>query len=420
MSFNPTSYDDSYPPSPPPSLASSTSSPVSCAANMSSASISTGSSTSLASFPSLNRAVALANSRERARCSALSPEAQALVGAVPVGVWLALIRDTGFGKNLGIAELDEADNKLRLNNWHIPAIHERYAIGGNHRCFDVNCIACMTKYACRYRDIRAYADQYTSKTLLDIEVARCPSNYAGNQAPGYQQEYLQRRMRHVTAGDTPTAEWLVKSKKTECAETFEKSVFLSRSPSLLVSFTLSETTENGYDELQKGYLAWRKIWHALVVKNNPGLAEGDMEIVSSLVHGVLPELRMWGNIQNDFSLYSLGHLNGTDICDLYNLGPNAIEYLCVHHVHWKDEVDIIEDFAGMKKEFHGDEAASLNKAALDVDRAIMSLVAAEGNLADSPCHGTQLQRDTAVYYARVQFQLLRDIVYSKRPVSTEQ
>ncbi|KAF5690693.1 hypothetical protein FDENT_3764 [Fusarium denticulatum] len=143
------------------------------------------------------------------------------------------------------------------------------------------------------------------------------------------------------------------------------------------------------------YLAWGITWHTFKVNTNPKSLEDTKPILRSIASRTLPKLNMWGDITNDYTLVFHGSLTKEDLMNLYNLEDQAIKYLISHSLDWSKEIDVIQDFAGLKLSVLGQESISeLRDIIYTVNADLMMLVIAELELPETPRLWMEMNRRT--------------------------
>jgi succinate dehydrogenase flavin-adding protein (antitoxin of CptAB toxin-antitoxin module) len=198
-------------------------------------------------------------------------------------------------------------------------------------------------------------------------------------------------------------------------------VFSSCPPCLIVGLVFEQSSRHGYDELQKGYLAWRMTWHTFKVNANPKPLESAKPILRSNFLISLPKLNMWGDITNDYALLFYGCLTKKDLMNLYNLEDQAIKSLISHRLDWRKEIDIIQDFAGLKLSAISKESISeLRDIIHTVNADLMRLVTAELELPETPEIWMEMNRRTLYYCAKQNFKSLRQAFCDKYRRDTDQ
>lgn len=208
--------------------------------------------------------------------------------------------------------------------------------------------------------------------------------------------------------------------KDQCLRSFMK-VFSTYPPYLIVGLVFEQPPKHGYDELQKGYLAWRMAWHTFKVNANPRSLEGTKPTLRNIAFGSLPQLNMWGDITNDYTLSFHGYLTKEDLMSLYNLEDQAIKYLISHRLDWSKEIDVIQDFAGLKLSALGQESISELRGIIHtVNVDLMSLVTAELELTEAPKIWMEMNRRTLYYCAKQNFKTFRQVLCDKYRRDTKQ
>ena len=136
--------------------------------------------------------------------------------------------------------------------------------------------------------------------------------------------------------------------KQECASYFEGTVSGSFPPLIPAFQTLAEHPSTGHGQVQQEYLAWRMIWYAYKLHPSDEL-ENRLDNIRYIpgVLGALTRLNMWGDILNDYRLFSLGHYTRDDLNELYGLGPEVLKYLLSHSSDWKEEIEFVEGYTGL-------------------------------------------------------------------------
>ena len=136
--------------------------------------------------------------------------------------------------------------------------------------------------------------------------------------------------------------------KQECASYFEGKVSGSFPPLIPAIQTLAEHPSTGHGQVQQEYLAWRMIWYAYKLDPNDEL-ENRLDYIRYIpgVLDALTRLNMWGDILNDYRLFSLGHYTRDDLNELYGLGPEVLKYLLSHSSDWEKEIEFVEGYTGL-------------------------------------------------------------------------
>ncbi|CVK92768.1 hypothetical protein FPRO06_02676 [Fusarium proliferatum] len=188
-----------------------------------------------------------------------------------------------------------------------------------------------------------------------------------------------------------------------------------------MGLVFEQPSKHGYDEFQKGYLAWRMTWHIFKVNANPRSLEGTKPILRNIAFGSLPQLNMWGDIINDYTLSCHGHLTQEDLMNLYNLEDQAIKYLISHRLDWSKEIDVIQYFAGLKLSVLGQKSISeLRDIIHTVNADLMGLVTAELEPTEAPKIWIEMNRRTLYYCAKQNFKTLRQVLCDKYRLDTKQ
>ncbi|KAF5641310.1 hypothetical protein F52700_3376 [Fusarium sp. NRRL 52700] len=130
---------------------------------------------------------------------------------------------------------------------------------------------------------------------------------------------------------------------------------------------------------------------------------------------------MWGDITNDYTLLFHGSLTKEDLMNLYNLEDKAIKYLISHRLEWGKEINIIQDFAGLKLSVLGQESISeLRDIIHTVNADLMRLVTAELELTETPKIWVEMNQRTLYYCAKQSFKTLRQALCDKYRRDTDQ
>ncbi|KAK7404190.1 hypothetical protein QQX98_010032 [Neonectria punicea] len=116
----------------------------------------------------------------------------------------------------------------------------------------------------------------------------------------------------------------LKHKREDVHDQFENNFLFSEVPCRVSTAVFWSVPSNGYDEFSKAYLAWRKIWHTFVFRTDPERLSVRMKIVKSIIGDAVSKVRMWGNIENDFSLYHYQELTRDDLRYTYDQEPETL------------------------------------------------------------------------------------------------
>ncbi|KAF5579627.1 uncharacterized protein FSUBG_13582 [Fusarium subglutinans] len=347
-------------------------------------------------------------------CSSFSPSASELLRTRSLPQWLSFIRDVGFYEDRHNLFQSWKDNKARMQQFEVHAIDARLRSWASevhnqclntHECYSVSCKPCMVRYLDEHSS-QAGIDDLTDPTTKVKDVSERPDNTdLGTCNRQSHNSITEGRIRHV---------------RHECLRNF-MNVFSTCSPCLIVGLVFEQPSKYGYDELQKGYLAWRMTWHTFKVNVNPRSLEGTKPILRNIAFMSLPKLNMWGDITNDYTLLSHGSLTQEDLMNLYNLEDRAIKYLVSHRLDWSKEIDVIQDFAGLKLSILGQESISeLRDIIHTVNADLMRLVTAELELTENPKIWKEMNRRTLYYCAKQNFKTLRQALCDKYRQDTNQ
>ncbi|EXL95039.1 hypothetical protein NOF04DRAFT_10643 [Fusarium oxysporum II5] len=130
---------------------------------------------------------------------------------------------------------------------------------------------------------------------------------------------------------------------------------------------------------------------------------------------------MWGDITNDYTLLSYEYLTKEDFMNLYDLGDQAIKYLKSHRLDWRKDIDVIQDFAGLKLSVLSQESISeLRDIIHTINADLMRLVTAELELTETPKIWIEMNRRTLYYCAKQNFKTLRQALCDKHRRDTNQ
>ncbi|KAF5605262.1 hypothetical protein FPANT_1254 [Fusarium pseudoanthophilum] len=284
-------------------------------------------------------------------CSSFSHSASELLRTRSLSKWLSFTRDVGFYEDRHNLFQSLKENKARMQETEVHAIDARLRSWAyenhnhcldTHECYSVSCKPCMLRYLDEHAS-QASMDDLTNPTTKVKDVSQRPdSTDLGTSNSLSHNSITEGRIRHVKHG---------------CLGNF-MNVFSTCPPGLIVGLVFEQPSEHGYDELQKGYLAWRVTWHTFKVNTNPRSLEDTKPILRSIASIGLPKLNMWGDITNDYTLVFHGSLTKEDLMNLYNLEDQAIKYLISHCLDWSKEIDVIQDFAGLKLSVLSQESIS--------------------------------------------------------------
>ncbi|KLP23077.1 uncharacterized protein LW94_10500 [Fusarium fujikuroi] len=347
-------------------------------------------------------------------CSTFSPSASELLRVISLSQWLSFIRDVGFYEDRNNLVQSLKDNKARMQQFEVHAIDARLRSWASevhnqclnsHECYSVSCKSCMLRYLDEHAS-QAGIDDLTDPTTKVKDASKRPDNTdMGTSTSLPHNAITEDRIRHV---------------KHQCLRNFMK-VFSTYPPYLIVGLVFEQPSRHGYDELQKGYLACRMTWHTFKVNANPRSLEGTMPILRNIAFGSLPQLNMWGGIINDCTLSCHGHLTQKDLMNLHNLEDQAIKYLISHRLHWSKEIDVIQDFAGLKLSVLGQEPISeLRDIIHTVNADLMGLVTAELEPTEALKIWLEMNQRTLYYCAKQNSKTLRQVLCDKYRLDTKQ
>ncbi|KAH7229146.1 hypothetical protein BKA60DRAFT_627695 [Fusarium oxysporum] len=271
--------------------------------------------------------------------SSFSPSASELLQARSLSQWLSFIRDVGFYEDRHNPFQSLKDNKARMQQFEVHAIDARLR----------------------------------KKSIIGVQI---PTNATAPDNTGLG---TSNSLSHNTI-----TEGRIRQVKHECLGN-STNVFSSCPPCLIVGLVFEQYSKHGYDELRKGYLAWRMTWHTFKANANPKSLEGTKSILRNIASRSLPKLNMWGDITNDYTLLSYEYLTKEDLMNLYDLEYQAIKYLISHLLDWRKEIDVIQDFAGLKLSVLSQESISeLRDIIHTINADLMRLVTAELELTETP------------------------------------
>ncbi|KAF4996888.1 hypothetical protein FGRMN_4209 [Fusarium graminum] len=186
-------------------------------------------------------------------------------------------------------------------------------------CDRITCHRCMVEYM----------DAYMHECMIIQENPITTSSGYPSSEPG-----------------TVNLETQIRRFKRSCLTKFER-VFSSCSPRILTRCVLEEIPEDGYDELQKGYMSWRMMWY---MSNNSTSHDSRVNgpvAEFRFVCDELPTMNIWGDIMNDYALFSQGHLTSLDLGRIYGVDIWVVAYLATNRREWKEEIETIEDVVGL-------------------------------------------------------------------------
>ncbi|KAG6980465.1 hypothetical protein FOFC_04673 [Fusarium oxysporum] len=236
--------------------------------------------------------------------------------------WLSFIRDVGFYEDRHSPFQSLKDNKARMQQFEVHAIDARlrsWAPKVHNRCPNTNKCYSVSFKPCMVRDLGEHASQASMDDLTDPTKVKDVSKRPDNTGLG-----TSNSLSHNTI-----TEGRIRQVKHECLGN-SMNVFSSCPPCLNVGLVFEQYSKHGYDELRKGYLAWRMTWHTFKANAKPKSLEGTKSILRNIASRSLPKLNMWGDITNDYTLLSYEYLTKEDLMNLYDLEYQAIKYLISH------------------------------------------------------------------------------------------
>ncbi|KAH7490893.1 hypothetical protein FOMA001_g3102 [Fusarium oxysporum f. sp. matthiolae] len=345
--------------------------------------------------------------------SSFSPSASELLQARSLSQWLSFIRDVGFYEDRHNPFQSLKDNKARMQQFEVHAIDARlrsWAPKVHNRCPNTNKCYGVSFKPCMVRDLGEHASQASMDDLTDPTKVKDVSKRPGNTGLG-----TSNSLSHNTI-----TEGRIRQVKYECLGN-SMNVFSSCPPCLIVGLVFEQYSKHGYDELRKGYLAWRMTWHTFKANANPKSLEGTKSILRNIASRSLPKLNMWGDITNDYTHLSYEYLTKEDLMNLYDLEYQAIKYLISHLLEWRKEIDVIQDFAGLKLSVLSQESISeLRDIIYTINADLMRLVTAELELTETPKIWMEMNRRTLYYCAKQNFKTLRQALCDKYRRDTNQ
>ncbi|KAH7162606.1 hypothetical protein B0J13DRAFT_633615 [Dactylonectria estremocensis] len=199
----------------------------------------------------------------------------------------------------------------------------------------------------------------------------------------------------------------------------EKNILLSQPPAWLADTVFWSRPANGFDEVAKAYLAWRKIWFTFVFREGAEPVSARIELLESSIQHILPILHPWGDVRNDYNLYHYGELTRKDLRYTYEQEPEALYYLLANNTVWKKECEILDNYVGLRREMHREQFHRAKRAAQRAGTAMDNLVQAETKMKTDPNKANEcankVTRQKMLYIAKSRF-LEIEHVYLKEPI----
>lgn len=266
----------------------------------------------------------------------LTPQAQSLANLCPVSCFLRLVNDTGLAKQDDgeeVGSLKKMPNVI-YNKARSPRAVPRSLVETRMRPWYIQpCERCAAEEAA---------------AVIDLGCEDCIAEAALNHWTTESTEYW---------GQYPVdpREAVITGYRDHVLTSFETLVFPCVPPRWLADVVFWDAPLPGFDEISKGYLAWRKIWHRHVFKSSPAAQTCEkMALVEPLIKPLLegadgPGFQMWGSIQNDYVLYCRGELDKEALEYTYELELPGIEFMLTNLDDWKNECEWLNDYAGMRR-----------------------------------------------------------------------
>ncbi|KPM44414.1 hypothetical protein AK830_g2104 [Neonectria ditissima] len=188
----------------------------------------------------------------------------------------------------------------------------------------------------------------------------------------------------------------IKASREAVESHFATSLFFKLPPAWLADTVFWSRPTKGYDELCKGYLAWRKLWHVYVFREDEAIS-CRLENIQGCILPLVPRLRMWGNVQNDYNLYHFQELSRKELRYMYEQEPESLLHMLSNLVRWKEECQILNDFVGLRRGVCKEKFHETKRAAQRAGSAMVRVVAADNH------NSSNLKRESETYTAKLRF-----------------
>ncbi|KAK7432071.1 hypothetical protein QQZ08_001361 [Neonectria magnoliae] len=187
---------------------------------------------------------------------------------------------------------------------------------------------------------------------------------------------------------------------------FENNLFFKLPAAWFADNVFWSRPTDGYDELSKMYMAWRKLWYVYVFRTDyqaTGVSTR-LENIEDITLPILSQLKMWGNLQNDYNLYHFQELSRVDLRYTYEHEPEGIFHMLSNLAEWKEECQIINDYVGLRRDMSKHQFHAARRAAQRAGSAMDHVARAEKDGYD---HLSKIQ---VMYTAKLRYLELRAIL----------
>lgn len=145
----------------------------------------------------------------------------------------------------------------------------------------------------------------------------------------------------------------------------------------------------GGEEIRWGYLAWRRIWYDTIFRPCEN-SKDRCTRKDPWIADIFPDLRMWGDLRNDYELYKRKYLTAKTLTYAYELSPQAIVYLLENPLY-EDEIQWLNDFVGMRRQMPSEQFKVAKRAVQRLGTAMTKLLQYEEAVAKEPTQEWHLQ-----------------------------
>ncbi|KAF7551585.1 hypothetical protein G7Z17_g4910 [Cylindrodendrum hubeiense] len=291
------------------------------------------------------------------------------------------------------------DNSTKLSQW---SILDNTKLGSN-RCAHDTDVESIIPLISKFWKVKCQED---AKGKYGIGIwddnVQLPRHILARPSVEYR-AYIHQRTFQLLDKTMIQQAWVVRLKRDSARRFLEEIVLFSQVPVWFSDTVFWSRPANGFDELSKLYLAWRKVWYSLVFRPNPDHVINRVLTVERKINNIIPYLHLWGDVQNDYNLYHYQELTRKDLRYTYEQEPQALRYILENLSLWKEECQILNDYVGMRRSLSRDQFHEAKRAAQRAGTAMERLLHAEEVLKGHRSNENKRTRQRLFYIAKQRF-----------------